>query len=53
MQALVFDKAESLAFPIWSMGFIGCSRDDEDLFAHVGAASGFKAGRLEGDPSLT
>jgi hypothetical protein len=49
VEVLVFDRAASRAFPDWSMGFIGRSREDENLFAHVGTASGFKAGRLDGD----
>jgi hypothetical protein len=49
VEVLVFDKAEGRAFPDWSMGFIGRSHEDENLFAHVGAASGFEARRLDGD----
>jgi hypothetical protein len=49
VEVLVFDKAERRAFPGWSMGFIGRSREDENLFAHVGTASGFEAGRLDGE----
>lgn len=49
VEVLMFDKVEARAFPDWSMGFIGRSREDENLFAHVGAASGFEAGRLDGD----
>jgi hypothetical protein len=48
-QVLMFDQVDERAFPDWSMGFIGRSREDENLFAHVGLASGFEESRLTGD----
>ncbi|BAR98579.1 hypothetical protein BV133_986 [Blastochloris viridis] len=52
VQVLAFEPAPSRAFPNWSMGFIGRSREDDNLFAHVGAVTGFEAGRLGSDRLL-
>jgi hypothetical protein len=49
VEILAFDEAQSRGFPSWSMAFVGRSREDENLFAHIGSDSGFEAKRLEGE----
>jgi hypothetical protein len=36
-------------FPSWSMAFVGRSREGENLFGHIGEATGFEAKRMEGE----
>jgi hypothetical protein len=49
VQVLALDAVAHRAFPNWSMAFIGRSREGQDLFGHLGAASGFEAPRLQGE----
>ena len=49
VEILAFEEAQSRGFPSWSMAFVGRSREDENLFAHIGSDSGFEAKRLEGE----
>ncbi len=50
---LAFEKVAQRQFPSWSMAFIGRSREGEDLFGHLGDATGFEAKRLESERVLT
>lgn len=52
VQVLAFEPAQSRTFPSWSMGFVGASRDNEDLFGPIGHQTGFDASRLEGERIL-
>ena len=49
VEVLAFEEAQSRGFPSWSMAFVGRSRENENLFAHIGRDSGFEAKRLEGE----
>ncbi|MDP2356881.1 MAG: BLUF domain-containing protein [Beijerinckiaceae bacterium] len=49
VEILAFDEASSRGFPSWSMGFVGHSCGDKELFTHIGEGSGFEAKRLEGE----
>jgi hypothetical protein len=48
VQVLAFEEVESRGFPSWSMAFVGRSREGQNLFAHIGEATGFEAKRMEG-----
>jgi Sensors of blue-light using FAD len=52
VEVLAFEEAQSRSFPSWSMAFVGRSRENENLFAHIGRDSGFEAKRLEGERIL-
>ncbi len=49
VEVLAFEEGQSRGFPSWSMAFVGRSRENEKLFAHIGSDSGFEAKRLEGE----
>ena len=49
VQVLAFEEVESRGFPSWSMAFVGRSREGQNLFAHIGEATGFEAKRMEGE----
>lgn len=49
VQVLALETVALRAFANWSMAFIGRSREGQDLFGHLGAATGFEAQRLEGE----
>jgi hypothetical protein len=49
VEVLAFEETQSRGFPSWSMAFVGHSRENENLFAHIGRKSGFEARRLEGE----
>jgi hypothetical protein len=52
VQVLAFEPVAERHFPNWSMAFVGRSRQGEDLFGHLGAATGFDARRLESERVL-
>ncbi|NEW90188.1 MULTISPECIES: BLUF domain-containing protein [Rhodopseudomonas] len=52
IQVLAFGAAEARLFSNWSMAFLGRSREDENLFGHIGRQTGFSAERIEGDRLL-
>ena len=45
----VFEAAPNRGFPSWSMAFVGRSREEENLFGHIGEATGFEVKRMEGE----
>jgi hypothetical protein len=49
VEVLACEEAQSRGFPSWSMAFVGRSRENEKLFAHIGRKSGFEAKRLGGE----
>jgi hypothetical protein len=49
VQPLAFEPVQSRGFPSWSMAFVGRSREHQDLFGHIGEATGFEAMRMQGD----
>jgi hypothetical protein len=49
VQVLAFEPVASRAFPSWSMGFVGRSRRDQDVFGNIAVESGFEERRLEGE----
>jgi hypothetical protein len=49
VQVLAFEETANRAFPSWSMGFVGRSQAHQNLFTHIGEATGFEAKRLEGE----
>jgi hypothetical protein len=49
VEVLAFERIEERGFPNWSMAFVGEARAGQDLFGHLGAATGFEAKRLEGE----
>jgi Sensors of blue-light using FAD len=53
VQVLAFEAVAERSFPSWSMGFVGQSGDAKNLFAHIGAATGFEDRRLEGERVLS
>ncbi|MBB5047697.1 hypothetical protein HNR60_002454 [Rhodopseudomonas rhenobacensis] len=48
VQVLAFDATDQRAFARWSMGYFGRSRESQDLFGHIAAATGFTTAGLEG-----
>jgi hypothetical protein len=49
VEILAFEEVQGRSFPSWSMAFVGRSRENENLFGHIGSDSGFEAKRLEGE----
>ncbi len=49
LQVLEFARAPGRKFPSWSMGYVGRSREGQDLFGSMGQETGFEAKRLEGE----
>jgi hypothetical protein len=49
VEVLAAEEVESRGFPSWSMAFVGRSRENESLFAHIGKNTGFEARRLDGE----
>ena len=49
VQVLAFEEVQNRGFPAWSMAFVGRSREGENLFGHIGEATGFEAKRMEGE----
>jgi hypothetical protein len=49
VQALAFEETRCRGFPSWSMAFVGRSREQQKLFAHIGEATDFEARRIEGE----
>lgn len=52
IQVLQYKPSDERLFESWSMAFLGRSREDQDLFGHIGRDTGFDAGRIEGDHLL-
>jgi hypothetical protein len=52
VEVLVAEEVQSRGFPSWSMAFVGRSRENENLFAHIGKNTGFEARRLDGEHVL-
>lgn len=48
VQVLAFDPVTERVFPHWSMAFLGQSREDEDLFGHIGPDTNFSMAQIEG-----
>lgn len=53
VQVLAFEPTEKRSFPSWSMGYVGGSRENEDLFSQVARDSGFDARRMDGERILS
>jgi len=49
VQILAFDPVASRGFPSWSMGYVGNSREDTNLFGRIATDTGFDAKRMEGE----
>jgi hypothetical protein len=49
VHVLAFEGAPQRSFPSWSMAFVGRSREGQNLFSHIGTATGFEDKRLEGE----
>jgi hypothetical protein len=49
VEVLAFAQAQNRQFPSWSIAFMGRSREGENLFGHIGEATGFEAKRMEGE----
>jgi hypothetical protein len=49
VQVLAFEPSPGRGFPTWSMGYVGNSRADVNVFGEIGNDTGFDAKRLEGD----
>ncbi len=49
VQVLAFEEVQSRGFPLWSMAFVGRSREGQNLFGHIGEATAFEAKRMEGE----
>ena len=49
VQVLAFERTPGRGFPTWSMGYVGRSRESEDLFGSISKDTGFEAKRLEGE----
>jgi hypothetical protein len=49
VQVLAFEEVPNRGFPSWSMAFLGRSREGENLFGHIGEATGFEVKRMEGE----
>jgi hypothetical protein len=49
VQVLAFEQASGRRFPSWSMGYVGRSRESQNLFGSIGQETGFEAKRLEGE----
>lgn len=47
IQVLAFRAVPERLFSNWSMAFLGRSREDENLFGHIGPQTGFSTERLE------
>ncbi|MEN3289451.1 MAG: hypothetical protein V7634_3751 [Bradyrhizobium sp.] len=52
VQVLAFDKVQSRTFPSWSMGYVGTSRENENVFGQIAHQTGFDAARMEGERIL-
>lgn len=52
VQVLGFEAARERMFSNWSMAFLGQSREDQNLFGHIGPQTGFSTERIEGDRLL-
>ena len=52
VQVLAFNKAAERVFPNWSMAFLGQSREDQNMFGHIGRDTGFSTARIEGQRLL-
>jgi hypothetical protein len=49
VEVLGFEEVQNRQFPSWSMAFVGRSREGENLFGHIGEATGFEAKRMQGE----
>jgi hypothetical protein len=49
VEVLGFEEVQNRQFPSWSMAFVGRSREGENLFGHLGEATGFEAKRMQGE----
>ncbi|MBC7580832.1 MAG: BLUF domain-containing protein [Tardiphaga sp.] len=49
VQILAFEPAPCRGFPSWSMGYVGDSREDVELFSGIAAITGFDARRMQGE----
>jgi hypothetical protein len=49
VQVLAFEPVASRAFPSWSMGYVGNSREGVSVFGNIAVDTGFDAKRMEGD----
>jgi hypothetical protein len=52
IQVLAFGSASERMFRNWSMAFLGRSREDENLFGHIGQQTGFNNELIESDRLL-
>jgi len=52
VQVLGFGPVAKRAFPSWSMAHLGRSRQGEQMFGHIGDATGFDDSRFDGDRVL-
>ncbi|MFT4275624.1 MAG: BLUF domain-containing protein [Rhodopseudomonas sp.] len=52
IQVLAFTASSGRLFSNWSMAFLGRSREDENLFGHIGRQTGFSTERIAGDRLL-
>jgi len=52
VQVLSFNRDAQRLFPNWSMAYLGQSREDEDLFGHIGRQTGFSTAHVEGERLL-
>ncbi|HEY0328245.1 MAG TPA: BLUF domain-containing protein [Rhodopseudomonas sp.] len=48
VQVLAFEVVRERVFARWSMGYFGQSREGQDLFGHIAAATGFTTAGIEG-----
>jgi hypothetical protein len=49
VQVLAIEEVTSRGFPSWSMAFVGRSQAHQNLFGHIGTATGYEAKRMEGE----
>ena len=49
VQVLAFEPAACRGFPSWSMGYVGNSSEDVNVFGNIAVDTGFDAKRMEGD----
>jgi hypothetical protein len=49
VEVLALEELQNRGFASWSMAFVGRSRENENLFAHIGRDTGFEAKRLEAE----
>ena len=49
VQVLALEEVQGRGFPSWSMAFVGRSREGQNLFSEIGAATGFEAKRMESE----